>query len=415
MEKPVSRTKDTLALLNTRKANHSLTQAFYNAPEIFETDLQQIFYKDWLFAAPACEIPKAGNYVSFQVGSYPVLIVRGADGQIRAFHNSCRHRGSRLCSAARGSAPKIVCPYHQWTYELDGKLLFARDMGSDFEVAAHGLKPVHCREVGGLVFICIAPKAPDFEELDAYARRYLAPHRLNDTKVAFESTIIENGNWKLVLENNRECYHCAGSHPSLCRTFSDSPAVTGVGLENLDAEAKGHRERCEAANLPSSFHLEPEGQWRLARVPLLGAAESFTLDGKAAVKRLLGDMPFRNAGSLLFFHFPTSWNHFLSDHAVVFRVLPKSPTETEVTTKWLVHKDAVEGVDYDLKRLTEVWMATNDEDRRVVEENQIGVNSPVYEPGPYSELHEGGVIQFIDWYCSRLSERLSDQHAALEA
>jgi Rieske 2Fe-2S family protein len=98
----------------------------------------------------------------------------------------------------------------------------------------------------------------------------------------------------------------------------------------------------------------------------------------------------------------------LADHALSFRMLPISPSETMLTTKWLVHKDAVEGVDYDLKRLTEVWMATNDEDRRVCQENQIGVNSPAYEPAPYSSVQEGGVTQFVDWYCTHLEERLTE-------
>ena len=116
--------------------------------------------------------------------------------------------------------------------------------------------------------------------------------------------------------------------------------------------------------------------------------------------------PFADAGSLLFFHYPNSWNHFLADHSIVFRVLPISATETEVTTKWLVHKDAVEGVDYDLANLTRVWIATNDEDRQVVEENQRGINSPAFVPGPYSKIQEDGVIQFVDWYCRTLTGRL---------
>ena len=128
--------------------------------------------------------------------------------------------------------------------------------------------------------------------------------------------------------------------------------------------------------------------WRLARVPLLNNAESYTMSTKAAVAKLMGTMPFNDAGALLFYHYPNTWNHFLGDHAITFRVLPISATQTEVTTTWLVHKDAVEGVDYDLKTLTEVWLNTNDEDRQVVEENQKGILSPAYEPGPYSPIQE---------------------------
>jgi Rieske 2Fe-2S family protein len=121
-------------------------------------------------------------------------------------------------------------------------------------------------------------------------------------------------------------------------------------------------------------------------------------------------VPFADAGTLLKFHYPTTWNHFLPDHSIVFRVTPISPTQTEVSTKWLVHKDAVEGQDYDLKRLTEVWIATNDEDRIVVEDNQRGINSPAYQPGPYSKVQESGVIQFSNWYAEHLTRALTGRH-----
>ena len=137
------------SLLAARKPNHSLPRVFYTDPEILQIDLERIWYKSWLFAVPACEIPKAGNYVTYKVGLYSVIIVRGNDGVVRAFHNSCRHRGSTLCRASKGSNPKIVCPYHQWTYELDGRLLWARDMDAGFDASQHGLNPVHCRDVTG--------------------------------------------------------------------------------------------------------------------------------------------------------------------------------------------------------------------------------------------------------------------------
>jgi Rieske 2Fe-2S family protein len=152
--------------------------------------------------------------------------------------------------------------------------------------------------------------------------------------------------------------------------------------------------------------ISQDERWRFVRIPFVGSAVSYTMDGKAAVRRRLGAVPFDNAGSCLYFHYPNTWNHYLSDHVLNFRVLPIGPQETEVTTTWLVHKDAVEGMDYDLKRLTEVWLATNDEDRRIVEENQQGILSPGYLPGPYSPVQEGGVNQFVDWYCQTLRENL---------
>jgi len=406
------RDAEVLAELMTRKADYTLPQAFYTDPGVFDADMRLIYYREWLVAGSVAEVPKTGSFITLQIGGYSVIIVRGADGDIRAFHNTCRHRGSRICQVARGTAPKLVCPYHQWTYELDGRLIFARDMGPDFDYAQHGLKPVHCRQAAGLVFICLAPVAPPFDAVVEQAERYAGPHRLDKTRVAHQSRIVEKGNWKLVMENNRECYHCSGSHPSLCRTFDDNPNIAGSGAGDAmaDPAIEAHHKRCEEAGLPSGFTIAPTMQWRFVRVPLAGTSESYTMDGKVAVSKLLEGMPIKRAGTLLFFHYPNSWNHFLSDHAIVFRMLPVSATKTELTTTWLVHEDAVEGVDYDLKRLTEVWIATNDEDRKVVEENQLGVNSPAYEPGPYSTIQESGVMQFVDWYEATLRSRLTGRN-----
>lgn len=400
---------EMLRLIRNRRPGFSLEQPFYTDPDFFRLDMETIWYRDWLFAGHDCEVAKPGAFFTLQVGDHPVIVVRGRDGQIRAFHNSCRHRGSRVCAAERGTSARLVCPYHQWTYDLDGALVFARQMGEDFDKSQFGLKPVACQSVAGYIFICLAAEPADLAPFAAMMEPYFAPHRLGEAKVAFQSTIVEKGNWKLVWENNRECYHCAGNHPELCKTFPEAPAVSGVNGADSDPEMVAHWARCEAAGLPSRFRIDERGQFRATRAPLLGDAVSYTTTGKRAVARNLSDDVATNRiGTLLLYHYPTTWNHVLGDHAVTFRVLPISATETAVTTKWLVHKDAVEGVDYDLETLTHVWTETNDEDRRIVEENALGIRSPAYEPGPYSEVHEGGVIQFVDWYAGFLEPRLAE-------
>jgi Rieske 2Fe-2S family protein len=144
-------------------------------------------------------------------------------------------------------------------------------------------------------------------------------------------------------------------------------------------------------------------------MPLIEGKVSFTMAGNAAVRRPLSpSIKEPDVGTLIMFNYPSIWNHIMGDHATSFRMLPISPTETQLTTKWLVHKDAVEGVDYDVKTLTEVWLATNEADRRVCQENQKGVMSPAYDPAPYSPVHENGVSQFIDWYASNIEERLTE-------
>lgn len=387
--------------LHARSPTHTLEGAFYGSPEAFAFDMDRVFTRQWLFAGHECELEKVGAFLTMQVGPYPILVIRSREG-IRAFHNSCRHRGSRLCPEPHGVRTRIVCPYHSWTYGLDGVLIGARDMGPNFDRGDHALHPVACVAFAGYIFVCLSDDPPDIAPLRAMAESFLGPHHLADAKVAHESVIIEQGDWKLVWENNRECYHCASNHPELCRAFTDAPGVSGVSGAGEDPDIVAHWAVCEGAGLRSQFTISPDGQFRFARMPLISGVESYTMHGKRACRRRLSDnVPADlNVGSLLFFHYPGCWNHILGDHALSFRVLPVSPGVTEVTTKWLVHRDAIEGVDYDVDEMTHVWKATNDQDRRIVEENQIGVSSPAYRPGPYSPVHEGGVIQFLDWYAS---------------
>jgi Rieske 2Fe-2S family protein len=406
---------EMLGLLTGRDPNFSLEQKFYTDPDYYKLDLENIFYRDWLFVGHDCELPKTGSYMTVQVGAYPVVIVRDAQGGIRAFHNSCRHRGSRICSAEKGTAAKLVCPYHQWTYELDGRLLFARQVGPDFKPAEYGLKQVHCETVAGYIYICVADEAPDFASFRNLVEPYLAPHNIKDAKVAFESSIIEKGNWKLVWENNRECYHCAANHPELCRTYPEAPSATGVQGVMEDPEINQLWKNCASAGLPAEFKMSEDGRYRITRIPLLRDAVSYTMSGKAAVKKPLSEQVAgdTNIGAMLLFNYPVTWNHLMADHAISFRVMPISAEETLVTTKWLVHKDAVEGVDYDLDELTHVWIQTNDQDRQIVEENAVGIRSPAYQPGPYSVEHEGGVMQFLEWYTNTITPRLRGEAAKL--
>ncbi|WP_316013040.1 aromatic ring-hydroxylating dioxygenase subunit alpha [Roseobacter sp. HKCCA0434] len=407
---------DLSDLLSSYASGHSLSRPFYTDPALYEIDLETIHYREWLFALPACQLEKTGEYERLRIGAYDVIVVRDGAGTLRAFHNTCRHRGSILCAARTGKVAKLVCPYHQWTYDLDGKLLWARDMGTEFDPAQHGLKPVHLRELSGLVYICLAETPPAFEVFASVGAPYLEVHDLHRAKVAHRSSIVEQANWKLVWENNRECYHCGGAHPALCQSFPLDPEIAGVAADgSISPRLQAHYDRCEAAGAPAQFRLGgPDGQFRFARQPLQEGAVSYTMDGQAAVGRNLGRVALPDAGSLLKFHYPSTWNHFLPDISLTFRITPIGPRETEVTTWWLVDRDAREGVDYDLDRLTEVWLHTNDEDRQIVEANQQGIDSPAYVPGPYSPVQESGVIQFVDWYVGTLRRSLAPATMAAE-
>ena len=307
--------------LRTRAPATGLTREFYTDEDIFALDLNFIFYREWLFAAHTAELPRQGSYVTLQIGAYPIVLVRAADGIIRAFINSCRHRGYRLCADAQGTASKLVCPYHQWTYNLDGRLFAARQMGSGFDRSSLGLKRVHCETVAGYIFVCLASEAPDFTPTRNQLEPYLAPHRIAEARVAFESTIVEEGNWKLVWENNRECYHCAANHPELARTYPDTPTITSVSGAAGDPKVVDHWQQCETLGLPSRLQLSDDGQLRTARMPLLGSAVSYTHSGQPAVNEASQRRAFctryrQHRRVARVSPTTTTWNHFLGDHAI---------------------------------------------------------------------------------------------------
>ena len=401
-----------LASLQNRKTGFSLPRSFYTDADYFNLDMDAIWYREWLFVAHECELQEPGSYVTVQIGAYPILLIRDKAGPIRAFHNSCRHRGSRICPAPRGKATRLVCPYHQWTYNQDGSLMSARHMPQDFDKSGYGLKPVAVELLEGCIYVCLAKFPKDFAPVRELLAPYLAPYALRDLKVAHEYTIVEKGNWKLVWENNRECYHCRVNHPELCKVFPEKPAATGhAGV--ADPELDALWSECEDAGLPSRYKADPSLQFRAVRTALVNGLLSYTASGRPAVNRPLSDgLVKERIGALLLYHYPSTWNHFLRDHATTFRVLPISADKTAVTTKWLVHKDAVEGVDYTVPELTHVWTETNDQDRHVVEENALGVSSPAYEPGPYSDAYEDGVMQFVDWYAALIEPRLAGDETA---
>jgi len=397
-------------MLNERDPGFSLPQPFYCDERLFEIDMQEIFSKEWLIAGMTCEIPAKGNFISVQIGKNPVIIIRGAEGKIHAFHNVCRHRGSRLCVTDKGKVAKLVCPYHQWTYELDGRLLFAgTEMGADFEMKKYGLKPVHVKTSGGYIFISLAQNPPEIDEFLQTLAHYMEPYDMENTKVAVESRLIEQANWKLVMENNRECYHCNGSHPELLNTLLEWDDVTDPrASQAFKNQVAACTARWDADKIPyahASFGLRN----RIVRMPLLEGTVSMTMDGKPGCNKLMGRIKDPDLGSMRILHLPHSWNHCMGDHMIVFTVWPISAQESLVITKWLVHKDAVEGVDYDKERLRKVWDATNAQDRRLAEDNQRGINSSAYQPGPYSKTYEFGVINFLDWYSERMRHHL-DNH-----
>ncbi len=241
----------------------------------------------------------------------------------------------------------------------------------------------------------------------------LAPYDIRNAKVAHQVDVIEEGNWKLTMENNRECYHCSANHPELCVSFVDLDF--GFDPDSLSAEDRQQAEAHFAMYAERTRSWEADGfpsvtveqvrncetNFRTQRLIIAGAGESQTEDATAASSKLLGHMTRKDLGDVhLWGH--NSWNHFMGDHAVTSMVIPLSADKTLVRTKWLVHKDAVEGVDYDLHKLTHVWIETTNQDAELVARSHAGVLDPAYEPGVYSPFSERALDDFATWYVDRM-------------
>jgi Rieske 2Fe-2S family protein len=395
-------------LLDERKPGHSLPQGLYNSQDAFDFDMRAIFGRSWLMVGFEIELPRAGSWMAVDVGPWPVVVTRDRKGDLHGFHNSCRHRGARICKPGKGAAHRLVCPYHRWTYEMSGELVQASRMPASFEPADHGLGPIHVASVGGVLYVCLADDPPDIAPFKTALEPLLAPHRLGEAKLAFESTLVERGNWKLVMENARECYHCATSHPELARSFPTS------ATKHFDYGADGRQEAFAARLARAGLGVGPaEGDWWQAmRFILNDGFRSMTMDGDFGVAKLMCDIEGGDIGSLRWSIEPHAFAHATADQLLMFQAMPLGPNESVVTAKWLVHKDAVEGVDYQVDQLTDLWTRTNLQDRDLVENNQAGVNSPGYTPGPYSPEAEALAIRFVDWYCAAALDYLDGQGVA---
>jgi Rieske 2Fe-2S family protein len=383
-------------LLQARKPGHSLAQDLYNSQNAYDFDLEAIFGRCWLMVGFEAELPRPGAWMSLSAGPWPVLITRDRNGDLHAFHNSCRHRGAQICKPGKGASPRLVCPYHRWTYEMSGELAHATRMPATFDRSDHGLVPIAVESVGGVLFVCLADDPPAIDDIRRRLEPMLAPHDLKNAKLAFESTLVEKGNWKLVMENARECYHCSTSHPELARSFP-------VGASAHFDYGDDNRQELFAARMAAAgLDVGPQDGdwWQAMRFILNDGFKSMTLDGEFGVKKLMCEREGGDIGSLRWSVEPHAFAHATADQVLLFHAMPTAVNETVVTAKWLVHKDAVEGVDYDLDHLTDLWTRTNLQDRDLVENNQVGVNSAGYRPGPYSPDAEALAIRFVDWYCA---------------
>ena len=404
--------------LNKDRKGHTLPRELYVSEEAFAFDTQAMLKSVWLYACTVAHVKKPGDYFVFELANNSVIIVRGRDNKVRAFWNSCRHRGSKICLEQSGHAPRLTCPYHQWTYGLDGKLLAARSMAEDFEKQDHGLSPVALENVGGLIFVCMADNPPPIDRVKLDVSEQIAVYDLEHLKVAVQDNYIEDANWKLVMENNRECYHCDAGHPELISvlgTYGFGKGLPEDGDADIvddsayDALVAAKRKEWKALGIDRDLIEFPDGWWhRVARLALANGAVTQSIDGKLACKKLIGPFTQPETSSLSVWTQPNSWHHFCCDHVVTFSLTPIGSGKTLLQTSWLVHEDAVEGVDYDPDHITALWRATNTQDGHFSMVNHQGISSGGYAQGPYA-VEEKLVEDFKDFYVAASRAALEEE------
>jgi Rieske 2Fe-2S family protein len=402
------------ALLASRQDGCGLPRDFYAAEELYAAEVRRVWESGWLFAGFAFEIPDPGDFLTLSVDTTPLVVIRDDAGEVRAFHNVCRHRGSQICRTDHGHARALVCPYHSWTYSRRGELVACHGMHGDVDKSKLGLKPVHAEVVAGLVYVSLSDAPPAFQGFRQRFESAGAPQGFDRARIAKSIEYDVDANWKLVWENNRECYHCTPRHPQYVKSNFD------VHDEERAPEAIRQRIAAALARIRSKWEVPGDGvahpKGGLATFPdpdhglwytcnRTALAEGFateSLDGRR-VAPLMGDYQDADVGVLRMRSLPNFWLHASCDHAVVTRMLPAGLRRTRMKSYWLVHRDAREGADYALDRLLPFWNLTNEQDWEICKWQQKGVESTAYEPGPLSRDKEYNVDAFIRWYLKAMA------------
>lgn len=367
-----------------------------------------------------------------------IIFIKDQNMKVNAFYNICRHRGTKILKNKYGNISKsIICPYHQWVYSKDGKLLFCPEIGSEkVDKSSLNLIPIHFEEIQGLIFIKFNNNICDFGEFRSHVEKHLQYQGLLKGKIVYEKEYLLDANWKIIYEN-RECYHCKG-HPEYITANYDM-------LYSYNLNKDGSRTRDLNPNISESKRLEylteqeesikrwnqmgldeidtsqtsfpGSGWYKVSRVVMRKDWCSESIDGLPLSLKIIGIPPnppmlwgnkaflkkeYWDMGSLRIHTFPNFWIHAVSDYAVSVHFVPISPLKTKVTCYWIVNEDAKEGTDYNLEKLTRYWKSAAEQDWEICENNQKGILSEKYSPGPLIMNKESGVDYFIEWYLKNL-------------
>lgn len=404
---------DKLAiLLESRQPNFGLPRPFYHEESLYELEMEAIWRQGWLFAGHSCQIPNPGDYFLYDIEGDSVIVIRSENEYVNAFFNLCRHRGSVICQRPEGNVKRFICPYHQWTYDRNGNLLLNHGMQAELDKSQLGLHTVHAREVEGMIFISLSDEPVDFDPVEAAISPVAKPQGLSRAKVAKIMDFDVGANWKLVWENNRECYHCNVSHPQYIKANFDHynaddtiprvaerlKTVTFRLETKLSALGLEVRDETGMTEFPDPDH----GIWYAAnRTPMDLGYVSETMDGQQ-VAPLMGDYTDPDVGTLRIRSLPNFWIHASCDHSVAVRLTPNGIAHTNIRMIWLVDGEAEEGKDYTLDKLLPFWQLTAEQDWAICSNQQRGVSSHAYIPGPLSTYKEYNLDRFLRWYIQEM-------------
>ncbi|GAB3843751.1 aromatic ring-hydroxylating dioxygenase subunit alpha [Dactylosporangium cerinum] len=356
----------------------------YTDPQVFAQEQERIFEAMWFCAARSDELAAPGAFRTVQVGREGILVTRARDQSVRAYFNVCRHRGARLCTEPSGTVQRAFrCYYHAWTYDLGGRLIAAPNLTkmADIDRDAYGLVPVHVREWLGYVWLCLADAPPSFEEqvIGAVTERLGDPaaiERYGIEQLALGRRIVYDvkANWKLIVENFMECYHCATIHPEL--------------VEVLPEFADGYA-----------------AQYYVGHGAQFGAdIEGFTVDGSPGLDRIPGIAPEQDRRYYAATIRPQVFLNLVPDHVILHRMFPLAADHTVVECDWLYLPDVV-GSGKDIERSVELFHRVNLQDFEACERCQPAMSSRMYARGGVLVPNEHHIGDFHAWITSRLGVR----------
>jgi phenylpropionate dioxygenase-like ring-hydroxylating dioxygenase large terminal subunit len=400
------RTAMMAELTSSARSGYSLEQRFYCDDGVFAADFERVIARKWIVAGHIDRVRRKGDYFLFKMGSESIIIVRSDDSTISAFYNVCRHRGSLICTESEGRVTRLTCGYHAWSYGLDGTLLAARLMPADFSKKDNGLHRCRVRVFYGFIFINLSDEEPaDFDDTFGDLAPHLDFHGFADARIAHARSYPTSANWKLVVENFVECYHCSPSHPEFCSMHPQEALVAfGAGPSSGPSDAvekylpslKAWEKRAAALGRPigtiddaaHSSHLR-----MLLQRTIRDGYESETRDGRPAAA-LMGKRLGFDQGRMYLSLSPFTQVVATNDFAVLFLFTPRGTLQTDVDLYWLVDGKATE---VDVEKMIWGWDETTKQDKIITENNQAGILSTRYRPGRYSE-HERRVVTFHHWY-----------------